>query len=410
MELVFGFLGVIGVLMGIKLVITYSRRAINAAGRAAIGKGSLSSNMQAALPNMGQFQVRFNDFPLGEGPDAGAAKEIQIKGLLPFNKRVRLGFVTSIFDKTSGKFEKVISRQAEFQEQKTYVYQHRVDVGDVDAGFGFVEWKRAGVVLPQILTTPYGGQRKCVVLLRLIDLDDPPIISDGVHGEGGNLLGVYQLEFDFQMRGAGYHEVLELRDEARAICVQIAVYVAVSDGILQERQGHALKSWMKKAIDLSIVQRRDALKERLNTALKSAYLSAKENSLSLSDLTRRLAEIGDAAIKYELVELCYEIVMMADVGDARIVERIAKSLNLELSEIEKIRDIKIIGHADFRTPIKLEQLLGIKPEWDREAVKKHLRNEFQKWNNRVTTLPEGEEGAVAQRMLDAISEARKTYG
>jgi hypothetical protein len=58
----------------------------------------------------------------------------------------------------------------------------------------------------------------------------------------------------------------------------------------------------------------------------------------------------------------------------------------------------------------VEELLNIDPRWDAGKIKAHLRTEFQKWNNRLTTLPEGDERESAQKMLDAISEARKRYG
>ena len=40
---------------------------------------------------------------------------------------------------------------------------------------------------------------------------------------------------------------------------------------------------------------------------------------------------------------------------------------------------------------------------------KHLREQFYKWNNRLSALQEGEERRNAQRMLELIAEARKTY-
>jgi len=39
----------------------------------------------------------------------------------------------------------------------------------------------------------------------------------------------------------------------------------------------------------------------------------------------------------------------------------------------------------------------------------HLREEFNKWNNRLNTLPEGVERDNAQQMLGLISDARKKY-
>jgi len=56
----------------------------------------------------------------------------------------------------------------------------------------------------------------------------------------------------------------------------------------------------------------------------------------------------------------------------------------------------------------LDEMLGIDRAWDADKRRRHLRQEFQKWNNRLNALPEGEERENAQRMLDAIAEYRKT--
>ena len=89
---------------------------------------------------------------------------------------------------------------------------------------------------------------------------------------------------------------------------------------------------------------------------------------------------------------------------------VAESLELDLDEINKMRDQKIVTLDSKATKhASIEDILGIGSDWDKEQIKKHLRNEFMKWNNRLNTLSEGEERNNAQRMLDTISEARKKY-
>jgi uncharacterized tellurite resistance protein B-like protein len=212
------------------------------------------------------------------------------------------------------------------------------------------------------------------------------------------------------MEGVGYREALALKDEARALCIKIGVYVAMADGDLHEHEGQALQMWIKRMLEGSNSDTRDALKDRLNTALKDGYQEAKNGTLVLSELTERLAAIADVSMKYELVENCYDIAMRSGSNNTQVVDRIAKVLSLDLAEIEKIRDIKLVNQRRSDQPINIEELLGIDPSWDKATINRHLRNEFQKWNNRITSLAEGEEREMAQRMLNAISEARKNYG
>jgi tellurite resistance protein len=241
-------------------------------------------------------------------------------------------------------------------------------------------------------------------------LDEPPEISQGFHSEKAAPLAGYSLPFDFQMEGVGYREALALKDEARALCIKIGVYVAMADGDLHEHEGQALQMWIKRMLEGSNSDTRDALKDRLNTALKDGYQEAKNGTLVLSELTERLAAIADVSMKYELVENCYDIAMRSGSNNTQVVDRIAKVLSLDLAEIEKIRDIKLVNQRRSDQPINIEELLGIDPSWDKATINRHLRNEFQKWNNRITSLAEGEEREMAQRMLNAISEARKNYG
>jgi len=76
-----------------------------------------------------------------------------------------------------------------------------------------------------------------------------------------------------------------------------------------------------------------------------------------------------------------------------------------------MRDQKIVGlEINLGSQASIEDVLGIESDWDTATIKRHLRIEFQKWNDRINTLAEGEERDNAQQMLNLISEARQKYG
>ena len=82
-----------------------------------------------------------------------------------------------------------------------------------------------------------------------------------------------------------------------------------------------------------------------------------------------------------------------------------------VDEIEKMRDQKIVGlETNIGSQASIEDMLGIEADWDAGKIKKHLLSEFQKWNNRLNALSEGDERDNAQQMLDLIAEARKKHG
>ena len=173
------------------------------------------------------------------------------------------------------------------------------------------------------------------------------------------------------------------------------------------------KKWVLKNIAIFPEEKQNRLKKIYSDAMRSSYTEAKEGRLSLSKLTKRLNEIGEKTSKYDAVELCYEVMAadgVANTEEMSIIRKVAESLNLDMDEVEKMRDQKIVRlDASVSDHASIEILIGIEPDWSKDKIKKHLMSEFQKWNNRLNTLSEGEERQNAQLMLDKIAEARKKY-
>jgi hypothetical protein len=411
-EAIFGLIGLVLFWVAFNWVIRAGFGTVRAVARTASGKGSFTDNFQASVVGMKPIEVRLWE---DNSTDGIEAKEIQVKGLLPISNAYHLGFITSVFDDTSGKYEPVTSSIDQFQEARTLAYQHAVDVGTTEPGIGFIGWVRVGVVLPQLLGTPYGGRRQLVAVIRLVNLDNKPEITNGFHNKDeSGILWQRALPFSYEIKAKGYLEIEESRNAARALCLKVAMVIAMWDGSLNNREGELLKAWIEKVLGSYSGERRDKLKESLNKAMKEAYSASKNNTLDFVDLVRTLKETGDEATKYETIELCYDLLASKGTTDgdsARVIDLVAKSLDLDMTELEKIRDVKIVGLAGVLSRnYSVEQLLVFYQSWDSEKIKRHLRNEFQKWNNRLTALPEGADRDSAQRMLDAISEARKRYG
>jgi tellurite resistance protein len=366
----------------------------------------------ASMPEYLQF--RFVDARLGDDNDGPFVKEIKGRGPIPIRRPTRIGFITSVFDTTSGDFEPVASAIESFQEPQTTVYQHRLEVGNVLPDQGFVDWVRIGVVLPELLEPPYSGQRKMVAVVRMVDLGNPPDVMHGFNdSDHPGLLLQRTLEFSWTFKEKGYKEAAEHREEATAIAIKIGIAVAMADGSLENREGAILKSWIGRRVHHLSQERQEVLKKVYNDAMRGAYLEAKRGELKLEELTRRMDEIGDTTTKYEAVELCFDVMAgdgVATAEELRIIRDVAEALDLDVGEIEKMRDQRLISlNSSIESHASIEEMLGILPGWDNEHVRKHLRLEFQKWNNRMTHLADEQERVNAQRMLDVIAEARQKY-
>jgi tellurite resistance protein len=363
---------------------------------------------------LGFLQVRFADRRLGDDGSGPLCKEIEGRGAFPIARPVKLGFITSVFDKTTGELEPVLSTLEAFQESTSVVYQHRLEVGAVTPEQGFLQWVRVGAIFPELLQPPQGGVRHLVAILRMVDMDNLPTITHGYHqGEPPGLLWQQVLDFDYTFNEKGYKEAAAHRDEARAIAVKMGIAVAMTNGSLDQKEGETLKNWIIRTIAPFSEEKQKELKALYNTAMKEAYAAAKNGSLGLESLTQRLNEIGEKSIKYEVVDLCFEVMAadgIADVEELKTIRSVSEALGIDMDEIGKMRDQKILGLNTAATnQASIEDILGIESAWDNERIRKYLRLEFQKWNNRLNTLDEGEERSNAQRMLDLIAEARKKY-
>ena len=102
---------------------------------------------------------------------------------------------------------------------------------------------------------------------------------------------------------------------------------------------------------------------------------------------------------------------IADTEEMSVIRNVAEALDLDMDEIERMRErVTLNLSAQLTSAEGMEALVGIQASWSGEQKKKHLRTEFQKWSNRLNSLPEGDEREAAQNMLDNIATLRKKYG
>lgn len=398
----------------IQWLFSAATRTVGAAGKALVGKGSFSENMDLAFKGMQAFEVQLVDTNLNEDGSGPQMKEIQAKGLLPINRATDISFITSVFDKTGDEYEPVISVIDTFQEDGSSVYQHFDRTGIAEPDQGFINWVRIGVVIPDIIVPPHGGDRDLVAVIRIVDNDNLPNLEHGFHGEDTTgILWQSTLEFSHTFEEKGYLEASQHRDEACALSLKIGMAVAMADGSLDDTEGMVLKKWVQKSIAPYSDDKRDRLKEVYNSAMKDAYDAANKGDLVISALTERLNEIGEKTSKYETLELCFEVMAadgVADTEEIILIRKVAEALNLDMDEVDKMRDQQIVGlDTSASGHANIEVILGIEQNWSNDDIKRHLRKEFQKWNNRLNTLNEGEERQNAQLMLERIAEARKKY-
>ena len=387
--------------------------------KSAVGKGSLSENLEYEFKGLGPFQIRIVEKNMWE--EMGGAKDdpkykvlvIEGRGLPSHSYKTHLGFVTSVLDDTGDEPAPIMSMMDGFKEKESGAYQHIVDAGKVESGHGYGGWGKVGGIFTSFLYPPEGGKRLLKIVFRIVNMDDFPNIHLGFCSEEDNgVIDTLVADASFYFDGNGFLETAENENEAKSEIIKLAMSVAMADGSLDDSEGNAIKHWIKKAIAPFSGKKKEQLKKIYNDALRTSYQEAKSGDLSVSGAVERLEELAETPQKYEAIELCFEVMAadgVADENEIKKIKGIAEGLGLDFDEIEKLRDKHLVGMELSMEQASIETILNIDPNWSNEKIKKHLAVEFAKWNNRLNTLAEGQERENAQKMLDLIAEGRKKY-
>jgi tellurite resistance protein len=405
MEIILGILGVIGIWVGATIVLRIVSAGTAAAGRA------VTKAVTGKETYVGSAQLKFLD---ETNNDLGlSVKKLMFRGLIPNLREMDLSCAVSLFDSTGGDLLPVISIAEAAQESQTAAFGLTNQLGEIGVGAGFTDWVQMGVVIPDLLQPPMSGEREITLVFRLFNTNKAPTIVLGfVEAEGEEVL-THTLTFMHQFDEKGYKEAAEHREEAQALALKLGVVVAMSDGSLDDAEGNVLKDWIVREVSSFSEEKKTDLKALYNGALKEGFEENDKGTLTISALVDRLSEIGDKKTKYNAIELCLDVMAadgLADPEEMVVIRSVASSLDLDMDEIEKMREqVTLNLSTELTSEEGLESLVGIDSSWSNEFKRKHLRSEFQKWSNRLTSLSEGEEKTAAQSMLDKIAVLRKKY-
>ena len=341
-------------------------------------------------------------------------KKIMFRGKISSPRTMNVAFSISAFDVTNGEDDPgcLISLVDQAQEPDTSCFGISNTIGQVDEGDIFTDWVQLGAIAPDLIQCPISGKRTIKVVVRLFNADSPPSIKGGF-SDGGEVFLIRTLEFDHLFKDKGYEEAAQDREEAQSLSLKVGVAVAMADGILEDGEGEVLKNWIVREISAYGEEKQKRLKQVFNEALKEGFAQAQTGNLALSPLVERLAAIGEKKEKYDAVALCFEVMAadgVADPEEMQVIRKVSDALGLDMREIEKMRESVTLNLSSSVTSEEgLESLVGIDEAWNDEKKKKHIRNEFQKWSNRLNSLPEGDERDAAQSMLDNLASLKKKY-
>jgi len=91
------------------------------------------------------------------------------------------------------------------------------------------------------------------------------------------------------------------------------------------------------------------------------------------------------------------------------VRAIAAGLGLDYDKLQALMDKQFVKSGLSVGQDNLEALVGIDAAWDKERIRKHLADQFMKWNARAPSAKTVEDQARIRSMLEAIAKLKKKY-
>jgi len=382
------------------------------AGGKNVATGESSQESYLSIPDW-SMKIETEEFE-GKNNNTIEFEAIKSKGLIPISSSTQLSVIVNVLDLTDEN-EKLplLSLIGEVKEPSSNVFMLKRDLGHFQADTGFADWVEMGRVAPIFLQPPYGGVRQLGINFFLYDTNNPIAVKNGFVTKKTGLVLFKQFKIEHNFTIKGYMEKTKDLDKAKSLSIKIAMAVAMSDGSLADEEGETIKHWIKSTISSYSNERQVELKKLYNKALKDSYQAAKNDKLILSNLTSSLKKINEIQINYDTIDLCYKVMAadgVADKEELRIIRKIGESLDIDIGELDKMKDKSLLSLSNEATKnSSIEEILGIEKSWDKNKIKQYLTAEFQKWNGRMSILKEGEERRNAQLMLKKIADARIKY-
>ena len=341
-----------------------------------------------------------------------------IKGLLPDVTLNEAYWGVKIYDATDKIKDSqksllpVISVFNDLRETDSLVFDFKSAIFAIQPGLLYPKLIPLALFYPQMLQAPYSGNRTLRIMIYLGSKVNPVLFKNGnPYQENAPFYFLKYVDKEIYFEDKGYLEALKNKEESMALSIQLAVAVAMSDGNLDEKEGYIIKEFIQGNILFEEESKRKKLKESYNESFKSSFKLAKSGKLKTSSITNKINDIATKTIKYDAIELCYDVMSadgVAEKSELMILDKITKQLNLDVNIVSKIKD-KSLLKLDSSNPetTDIETILGIDSSWNKEQINTHLKKEFKKWNSRYQNLSAGKERENAQLMLDYIAEARK---
>lgn len=374
---------------------------------ASSGSGSGSRISPYSVPN---FMVKAESGSIGTGDDVEPCIRVYCQGRVPVAYPQDVSVLVTLQDMGDVSGRPVIVTVPQFQDKESRYYRDSADLGRFESGTYLNQWACVGIVPTARLVAPFSGTRRlkatcfCVpsTLIRLP-------LSDSRLWQGVVCAADATISASVPM--TGYLELAEKSREAKAVVVELAMACAGADGSLDERELRVVQRWMRATID-SFGADEKADQEKMRASLNDAFKRGAAGGIDVAGACARLQKLAMPAISQSALALCVDVIA-ADgelhPGELKTIRSIASGLGLDYDRLQSLMDKQFVKSGISVARDNLEALVGIDPAWDRERIRKHLADQFMKWNSRAPSAKTVEDQARIRAMLEAIAKLKTKY-
>ena len=325
---------------------------------------------------------------------------IRVKGIIEGpHDNFDVKFQIRAYDITNGDETPVFSTFEDFQAQnsRTFFYESEVDEMPYQDTI-FKDWWTVTKIPKLFLEYPRSGSRK--IEFKVIAFNP---ISRNIYVEDS-------VTVTYNNTDKGYLDKEDNTEYYEEMVIKTAMLVSASDGDMDVNEANIIKQWIKKRLSYYGEAYQAAEKDRLNSYIKDVYQEIEAESIDIYEVLEGIENIASEGEKFELFQICLDVAEAdgeADEAELKIIHDIAGYIDLDKKQfrsmIEKTLPITIhVSQANDET------LLGIDSSMSSKEARKHLREQYQKWNARVASS-DAATREQAEKMIHLIAEARKKY-
>lgn len=330
---------------------------------------------------------------------------IDVQGSIHVTTACDLDLVVSVEDVTDGSARPVYAGLERYQDARTGLFRLLTSLGALKPpGRPDNGWTAVGLIPLDVLQGPRSGRRRlrlaCIGVpsssSRLSLIDKAFIASRVCSAET-----VVEAELSL----IGYVEQSEARMVGAGLVVSLAVALVQEEGWDVAAATERVRPWIGRHV-ASMHADHPGESAKIQEAMEQGLALSTRVPLSVDLLSRQLGKVPAAELHVAALRLCIELGRALGVVPFRRMVELARELDVPVERLNQL-----LGEQDASVDYAaLEQELGLSPAWPAERIKRHLREQFSKWNAQSLFAQTEEHRARIQRKLDAVAKLQRRYG